>query len=190
MKSQPAPTVLVTKRQIEDTVTRLAGEITRDYRHKNPLLLGVLKGSFMFMADLVRHLDFPLQVEFIRLSSYCGTVTSGKVRVVGGLCTDVRGRDVLAVEDIVDTGLTISFLINHLKRRKAASVKLCALADKPSRRQAPIEIDYLGFEVPDRFLVGYGMDCDEKHRNLPDICAIDEEKECRTTSGGEADPHR
>ena len=128
----------------------------------------------MFMADLIRLLDFPLEVEFIRLSSYgSGWESSGKIKVVQGLRSSIKGRDVLIIEDIVDTGLTISFLLDYLRKRKPVSLKLCALTDKPSRRQAPVTIDYLGFTVPNKFIVGYGIDWDEQFRNLPDICVLE-----------------
>ena len=127
------------------------------------------------MADLVRRLDFPLEVEFVRVSSYgSGQQTSGKVKIVQGLRCPVAGRDVLVVEDIIDTGLTVAFFLDYLKKKKPASLKLCALADKPSRRVKPVKIDYLGLTVPDRFLVGYGLDCDEKYRNLPDISYLED----------------
>jgi hypoxanthine phosphoribosyltransferase len=161
--------------EIDSAVKRLASEITRDYHDKNPLLIGILKGSFIFLADLVRRLDFTLEIEFIRLSSYgSGRQTSGKVKVVQGLRTAVGGRHVLVVEDIVDTGITVAFLLDYLKKKKATSVRLCAFTDKPSRRRVPVDIDYTGFTVPDKFLVGYGLDCDEKYRNLPDICYLEE----------------
>ena len=167
--------MLLPRAEIESAIKRLASAITRDYREKNPLLLGILKGSFMFMADLVRQLDFPLEVEFIRLSSYgSGQQTSGRVKVVQGLRLAVQGRHVLVVEDIVDTGITVAFLLDYLKKKKPASLKLCALTDKPSRRRVPVAIDYLGFTVPDKFLVGYGLDYNEKYRNLPDICYLEE----------------
>ncbi len=175
MKSQARVQVLVTKAEIASTVKRLAAAITRNYREKNPLLLGILKGSFVFLADLVRQLDFPLEVEFVRVSSYgSGQQTTGKVKMVHGLELDVKGRHVLVVEDIIDTGITLSFLMEYLKKKNPASLKLCALADKPSRRRVPITIDYKGLTVPDKFIVGYGIDCDEKHRNLPDICVLEE----------------
>ena len=156
-------------------VERLAAEIKRDYQGKHPLLIGILKGSFMFMADLIRFLNFPLEVEFIRLSSYGGgKESSGEIKVVQGLRSPIKGRDVLVIEDIVDTGLTLSFLLDYLWKRKPASLKLCTLTDKPSRRQAPVTIDYLGTTVPDKFLVGYGLDWDEEFRNLPDICVLEE----------------
>jgi hypoxanthine phosphoribosyltransferase len=172
---QSEPHILLTQEKIENGVKRLASEVERDYRDKYPLLLGVLKGSFMFMADLIRQLDFPLEVEFVRLSSYGRhKETSGRPRVVQGLSADIRGRDVLVVEDIVDTGLTTSFLLDYLRKKRPASLKICALTDKPSRRQVPVPLDYLGFTVPNKFIVGYGLDCDERYRNLPDICFLED----------------
>ncbi len=175
MSSQAKPKVLVSRAELSSTVDKLAAAITRDYRDKNPLLLGILKGVFVFMADLVRRLDFPLEVEFVRVSSYgSGRETSGKVKMVQGLELDIKGRHVLVVEDIIDTGGTLAFFLDYLKKKKPASLKLCTLTDKPSRRRVPVKIDYLGLEVPDKFLVGYGLDCDEKYRNLPDICVLEE----------------
>ena len=176
MSSEPKLSVLLTGAEIDAKVDKLAAKIRRDYQNKHPLLIGVLKGSFMFMADLIRLLDFPLEVDFIRLSSYGGgRESSGKIKVVQGLRTPIKGRDVLVIEDIVDTGVTISFLLDYLRKKKPASLKLCVLTDKPSRRRVPVNIDYLGFTVPNKFLVGYGLDWDEKFRNLPDICFIEEE---------------
>jgi len=175
ISSQPRPRTLLTRDEIAAAVNRLAAEINRDYRGKQPILIGVLKGSFMFMADLIRRLDFPLQLDFIRLSSYGrGRQSSGRIKVVQGLRCEVKGRDVLVIEDIVDSGLTIAFLLDYLGKKKPASLKLCALTDKPWRRQTPVTIDYLGFTVPDKFLVGYGLDCDEQFRHLPDICVLEE----------------
>ena len=176
MIAQPKPHILFTREEVEATVKRLAAEISQDYHGKNPLLIGILKGSFVFMADLIRLLDFPLEVEFITLSSYGrGRESSGKVRVVKGLGAEVKGRYVLVIEDIVDTGLTISFLLDYLRKKKPASLKLCALTDKPSRRKIPVAIDYLGFTVPNKFIVGYGIDWDERFRYLPDICFVEVE---------------
>ena len=175
MSSQPKPHILLRHGEIKAMVERLAAEIRRDYQGKHPLLIGILKGSFMFMADLIRFLDFPLEVEFIRLSSYGGSKeSSGRIKVVQGLRSPIKVRDVLVIEDIVDTGLTISFLLDYLRKRKPVSLRLCALTDKPARRQAPVTIDYLGTTVPDKFLVGYGLDWDEEFRNLPDICVLEE----------------
>ena len=168
------PKLLITRGKINQAVAKLAAEIRRDYRGKQPLLIGILKGSFVFMADLVRELGLPVEVDFVKLSSYgAGTKTSGKVKVVHGLKSTIKGRDVLVVEDIVDTGLTVAFLMNYLGKKKPASLKLCALVDKPSQHKVPVIIDYLGFTVPDKFVVGYGIDWNEKFRQLRDICIID-----------------
>lgn len=178
MDTRDSLRVLLPRARIASAVRRLASEITRDYREKNPLILGILKGSFVFMADLVRQLDFPLEVDFVRLASYgAGRESSGKVRVVNGLRCLVRGRHVLVVEDIIDTGITVAYLLENLKKRGPASLRLCALTDKPSRRRADVTIDYLGETVPNEFIVGYGIDCAEKYRNLPDICVLEECKE-------------
>ena len=172
MSSQPR--VLIPQDKIRQAVAKLAAEIRRDYQGKQPLLIGILKGSFVFMADLVRELGLPVEVDFVKLSSYgSGTKTSGKVKVVQGLKTPIKGRDVLVVEDIVDTGLTVSFLMDYLRKKKPASLRLCALTDKPSRHEVPVTIDYLGFTVPDKFIVGYGIDWNEKFRHLKDMCCID-----------------
>ncbi len=152
----------------------MATEIRRDYKDKDLVLVGILKGSFVFLADLIRELGMPVELDFIKLSSYySGTETSGKVKMGLGLKTKVKGRHVLIVEDIIDTGITISFVIDYIRRKGPASVKLCALADKPSRHRLPVNIDYLGFTVPDKFIVGYGIDWDEKFRYLKDICYIE-----------------
>ncbi|MBI2831436.1 MAG: hypoxanthine phosphoribosyltransferase [Chloroflexi bacterium] len=181
MSAQLVPHLLISHQEIATAVSQLAAQITRDYSGSNPLVVGVLKGSFIFLADLVRLLEFPLEIEFVRLSSYReGMESSGKVAVVSSLRCPVKARDVLLVEDIVDTGLSVACIMEHLRRKNPASLRLCALADKPSRRRVPVTIDYLGFTVPDEFLVGYGLDCDEKFRNLPDIYSLVEEK--RTTS--------
>jgi len=166
--------VLITREEINQAVVRLASEINHDYRGKQLLLIGVLKGAFVFMADLVRQLDLSMEIDFVRLSSYgAAQKSSGKVKVVQPLKTPIKGRHVLVIEDIVDTGITISFLLDYLRRKKPASLKLCALTDKPSRRQVPVSINYLGFTIPDKFIVGYGLDFDEKLRYLPDICFLE-----------------
>ncbi len=176
MDFQIEPRVLIGRQEIEVTVCRLAAQINEDYRGKKPILVAVLKGAFVFLADLIRHLDLQVEVEFVCLSSYGQSrESSGKVRVVQGLCTDIRGRDVLIIEDIIDTGLTTDFLLDYLSQQEPSSVKVCALTSKPSRRKLPVNIDYLGFTVPDKFLIGYGLDWDEKFRHLPDICFIEEE---------------
>jgi hypoxanthine phosphoribosyltransferase len=127
----------------------------------------------VFFADLIRELNIPLQIEFVQVSSYgSGMESSGKIKVVQRLRTSIRDRHVLVIEDIVDTGNTLSYLLKYLARKKPASLKLCALTDKPSRRKVPVKIDYLGFTVPDKFIVGYGIDFNEEYRYLPDICVI------------------
>jgi hypoxanthine phosphoribosyltransferase len=165
---------LIKSQEIDSAVQRLASEISRDYRGKNPLLIGILKGSFVFMADLVRRLDMPLEVDFVRLSSYgSSTKSSGKIRISGRLNQPVEGRHVIVVEDIIDTGLTTAYFLRYVKRKKPVSAALCALTEKPARRKVDVKIDYLGFTVPDKFIVGYGIDWNEKYRNLPDICYIE-----------------
>lgn len=169
------PEILLTEEEIRKEVARLAREINRDYRGKRPLLLGILKGSFVFMADLIRLLEVPVEIDFVTLSSYgSARVTSGEIKVVQGLRSRVKGRDVLVIEDIVDTGITVSYFIDYLKKKKPSSLKLCALFDKPSRRKVPFAIDYLGFTLPDRFVVGYGLDLDERFRHLPDLYVIED----------------
>ena len=164
------PKILIKHQDIAKTVARLAAEIRRDYAGRDPLLIGILKGSFIFLADLVRSIDMPLQIDFVRLSSYgSGTQSSGKIKVVSRLTRPVKNRHIIIVEDIIDTGLTTEYFIEYLNKKKPASVKLCALTEKPSRRKTEVKIDYLGFTVPDKFIVGYGIDWDEKYRYLPDI---------------------
>jgi len=168
------PEILLTKEEIEKHVARLAQEISRDYQGKYPLLLGILKGSFVFMADIVRLLEIPVEIDFVRLSSYGSSgVSSAKLKVVQGLHTPVKGRDVLVIEDIVDTGLTVGYFLDYLRRKRASSLKLCTLFNKPSRRIIPVPIDYLGLTIPNRFVVGYGLDYNEQFRNLPDLHFVD-----------------
>lgn len=176
MRSEVKLSVLFTSEQIAAAVSRLAAEIRRDYLGKNPILIAVLKGSFVFLADLVRQLDLPLEIEFAQLSSYGrGRESAGKIKVVQDVRSDIKGRHVLVVEDIIDTGFTAAFFLDYLGQKKPASLKLCSLTDKPSRTQVKVNIDYLGLTVPDKFIVGYGIDWDERFRYLPDICAIEDE---------------
>ncbi len=177
MNSQINPRILISGAEIEEAVNRLATNIRNDYPAGNILVISILKGSFIFTADLVRHMRLPLEVHFIQLSSYGERMeSSGEVRLVHPLQCPIKGRHVLVVEDIVDTGHTISFIMEQLRAEQPASLKLCALADKPSRRVVPVTIDYLGFTVPDKFIVGYGIDWDEKYRHLPDICVLEDEE--------------
>lgn len=167
-------TMLIPKSVIAQTVARLAAEITEDYHGRQLVVVGILKGAFIFMADLVRQLDIPLEVDFVMVSSYgSGTTSCRTVTMRQDLTTDVTGKDTLIIEDIVDSGHTVCYVVEHLIARGAASVRLCALADKPSRRERDLTIDYLGFTVPDKFVVGYGLDFDNKFRYLPDIYALE-----------------
>ena len=171
--SNPNLEPLFTAEQIQNRVAEMGAEIARDYEGRNPLLVGVLKGAFVFLSDLVRAIDMKVGVEFMAISSYGSSMrSSGEVRIVKDLDVPVDGRDILIVEDIVDTGLTLSFLIGSLHQRGAKSVRLAALLDKHERRQRDVTIDYCGFQIPDAFVVGYGLDYAERYRNLPYIAVI------------------
>ena len=166
--------VLYTSDQIRSRVSGLADAIRPLYAGRNPLLLGVLKGSFLFLADLARALDIPLEIDFVQLASYGdGTESAGFVRFVRDVERPLRGRDVLVVEDIVDTGSTLRFLLGTLADRGVASVRVVSLLDKPWRRAGEAPVDFVGFTVPDLFVVGYGMDLAEAYRHLPDICVLE-----------------
>ena len=161
--------ILVTEEQLKSKVNELGAQITKDYEGRDLLLVSILKGSVVFMADLMRAIRMPCGIDFMVVSSYGGanTTSTGLVKIVKDLDQDLSGKDLLIVEDILDTGITLSHLVPILKLRNPASVRLCTILSKPSRRKADIEPDYLGFEVPDEFVVGYGLDYDEKYRNLP-----------------------
>jgi hypoxanthine phosphoribosyltransferase len=162
--------LLFTAEDIARQVQRLANQISEDYEGKEVVVLGVLKGAFMFLADLVRQLTIPTELDFIRLSSYgSSTESSGKIRIVADVGLDLRGRDVLIVEDIVDSGLTTAFLREHLISKKPRSLKICTLLDKKERRSIEIPLDYVGLHLDKGFVVGYGLDCNEADRQLPDI---------------------
>jgi hypoxanthine phosphoribosyltransferase len=161
---------LISEDRIRTRVLEMAAQIERDYAGKDLLLLGVLKGSFVFISDLARSIDLPLSVDFIGLSSYGeATESSGVVKITSDVGKPIENKHVLIVEDIVDTGLTMRYLLDNLATRRPSSVKLCTLLHKPSRARTRIPIHYLGFEVEDRFVVGYGLDAAEKYRNLPFI---------------------
>jgi len=169
----------------EATILRRVGElaacISEDYRGKNLLIVGLLRGAFVFLADLVRRLTIPVEVDFLQAVSYgSGTVSSGQVRLLKDLETSVQGRDVLVVEDIVDTGLTLRYTLDTLGARNPASLRACALLDKPERRQVAVPIDYVGFTIPDRFVVGYGLDFAQKYRNLPFVGILKEQASARS----------
>lgn len=165
---------LISREALEKRVAELAEAIDRDYQGKDLLVIGILKGAFMFMADLVRRISMPLAIDFMAVASYgSSTKTSGVVRIIKDLDKSVSGRHVLLVEDIVDSGLTLRYLIDSLGARGAASIKTCILLDKPDRRKVEVPVDYLGFEIPDVFVVGYGMDHDEHHRHLPYLARLE-----------------
>jgi hypoxanthine phosphoribosyltransferase len=165
---------LLTEQQLRQRVGDLARQISADYAGKQLLVVGVLKGAWVFMADLVRRLTIPVRCDFVKLSSYGeGTTTTGQVRIHLDVSASVKGYDVLIIEDIVDTGTCSLWLVDHLRRKNPASVRLCALLDKPVRRLAPVPIDYVGFTIADHFVVGYGIDWQEKYRQLPYIADID-----------------
>lgn len=171
--SNPNLEVLFSEEQIRTRIKEIGAQITRDYAGRNPLLIGVLKGACFFLSDLLRAIDTKLSIEFMAISSYgSSTRTSGEVRILKDLDVAVEGRDIIVVEDIVDTGLTLSYLMANLKSRGAASVKLVALLDKYERRERDVQIDYLGFKIPDHFVVGYGLDFAERYRNLPFIAVL------------------
>ncbi len=165
--------VLLTPQQIDNTVTSLANRISEDYADKNLLLVGLLKGSFVFMADLIRKLTVPCRTEFMAVSSYgSGTRSCGKVTITKDLSVNIDDCDVLVVEDILDTGITAACVTDILSKRNPASLRLCSFLDKPERRQVPITADYVGVTVPDEFVVGYGLDYDERYRNLDCLCVL------------------
>jgi hypoxanthine phosphoribosyltransferase len=165
--------VLIPSSEIQEKVRELGERITEDYRGKRPLLVGVLRGAVIVLGDLMRKTDLPCEIDFMDISSYgTGTSSSGVVRILKDLEEDITGRHVLVVEDIIDTGLTLSYLLRSLQARKPASLEVCALLSKPSRRRVELDVKYLGFEVPDEFVVGYGLDYAGAYRNLPDICVL------------------
>ncbi len=166
--------ILFTEEQIREKVSELAEQINRDYAGEELIVVGILKGCFVFVSDLVRRLDSEIQVHFMQVSSYgSGTESTGSIKIKKDLSVDIQGKHVLIAEDIVDSGNTLYQLLPILKERKPASVKVCALLSKPTRRQVEYDPDYIGFEIPDKFIVGYGLDCDERFRQLPYIAVVD-----------------
>ena len=161
--------VLISEEAIESEVARVGRQITEDFRDKNPIFVGVLKGCFIFMADLMRHVDIKCTMDFMAVSSYSGTSSTGAVKINKDLGQDIEGRHVIIVEDILDSGVTLSYLKHYLLGRKPASITIATLLDKPARRKSDIVADYSCFEVPDAFVVGYGLDYNEQYRNLPYI---------------------
>ena len=170
MLEQDIERVLFTEEALRARVGELAQQINRDLAGKEPVLISVLRGSFIFMADLVRAIELPCRVDFMAVSSYgSGTTSSGQVKITKDLSESIEGRDVLVVEDILDSGNTLSYLLKLLQARRPASIRLCTLLDKPSSRTKPIQAAYVGFQVEDLFVVGYGLDYAERYRNLPYI---------------------
>jgi hypoxanthine phosphoribosyltransferase len=162
--------MLYSEDQIQARVAEMGRQITQDFAGTEPHLVGVLKGAFSFLGDLVRHIDLPMTMDFIAVSSYgAATKSSGEVRLTKDLDQGLEGRDLIIVEDIVDTGLTLNYLRNVLQARGPRTLKVATLLSKPSRRLVDVEVDYTGFEIEDQFVIGYGMDFNEKFRNLPDI---------------------
>lgn len=175
MESAAKVKVLISSEKVQRRIAQLARQINRDYAGQPLVIVGVLKGAFIFMADLIRHLRQPVTCDFLRVSSYNhGTESSGTVRIEFDITQPIRGKDVLLVEDIVDTGLTLNEAIRHLKAKKPRSLKICALLRKPERERVKIDVDYVGFVIPNKFVVGYGLDYAGQHRNLPYIGYLEE----------------
>ena len=165
--------VLLSQQQIREKVEELGAQISQDYAGKEPVLVSVLKGAFIFMADLCRAITIPCSMDFMAVSSYgAGTESSGRVRIIKDLDPIIQNKHVILVEDVLDSGITLHYLIQLLRQRQPASLRLVTLLDKPARRRAQVDVDYCGFQVPDAFLVGYGLDYGEKYRNLPDVCIL------------------
>lgn len=161
--------ILLSERQIQARIQELGEVLTKEYADKNPVIVGVLKGVVVFYADMIRHIQVPCQMDFMWLSSYAGTDSTGKMLVRQDVSADIEGRHVLILEDIFDTGNSLEFTVNHLKKQNPASIKICTLLDKPERRRpgVTVQADYVGFTIPNAFVVGYGLDYNEKYRNLP-----------------------
>ena len=165
--------ILFTEEKIAERIAELGAELTKEYAGKTIMIIGVLKGCFMFLADLVRHIDLECEIRFLTASSYgFSSVSSGKVNIEGDIDFDVSGKEVIIVEDILDSGITITALRAFIAKHKPASLKVCTLLDKPERRQLPITADYTGFECPNEFVVGYGLDYAERYRNLPYVASL------------------
>lgn len=165
--------VLYPQEAVQARVREIAAQINRDFAGQELLVVGILKGAFIFMADLVRCLEIPVKIDFMDVSSYgLSTESSGEVRIMKDLEEPIEGRNVLVVEDIIDTGLTLKYIIEILQKRRPKSLKICAFLDKPARRKADVIPDYCGFAIPDHFIVGYGLDYADKYRQLPDICIL------------------
>ena len=163
--------VLLTEQQIQDKVKELAKQLSEEYAGKDPVFIGVLKGVVIFFADMVRNIDIPCQIDFMSISSYSGTNSTGRTEIRKDVSTDLQGRHVVILEDIFDTGTSLSFTVNHLMNKQPASLAVCTFLDKPERRRPGVTLipDYIGYTIPNEFVVGYGLDYNEKYRNLPYI---------------------
>jgi len=168
--------ILIDEQKLMERVKELGEQITEDYQGKDLVIISILKGAIVFTSDLVKHIDLPLAMDFMAVSSYgSSTKSSGVVRILKDLDEEIEGRDVLIVEDIVDTGLTLHYLVENLLSRKPASLKVCCCLDKPSRRKSQVKVDYVGFSIPDEIVIGYGLDYAEQYRNLPFIGVLAKE---------------
>lgn len=184
MRNETIGSVMITQEQINDRAAEIARQIERDFRDQEVILVGILKGAVMWMVDIMKNLKLDVRIDFMAVSSYgSSTKSSGIVKIVKDLDTDIKGQNVIIVEDIVDSGTTLKYLRQYFENRKARTVKICTLLDKPEGRKTDVEVDYSGFTVDDRFIVGYGLDYDQKYRNLPYVtyleAAADEQTENR-----------
>lgn len=175
-KSQVIGEVMISQEEIQDRAKEIAAEITRDYHGESVLLVGILRGAVPWMVDVMKHIDLDLEIDFMAVSSYgSATKSSGVVKINKDLDSDIEGKHVIIVEDIVDTGVTLQYLTGYLENRRPKSIRICALLDKPARRKADIVGDYIGFTVEDKFIVGYGLDFNQKYRQLPYISCLAED---------------
>ena len=174
--SQPNLRVLIPAHRIQARIKELGAQIAADYPEGDLFLLGILKGAFVFLSDLARAIERPVKIDFIGISSYGkGKTSSGEVKLTRDLDSTIEGADVLVVEDIVDSGVTLTYLVHVLEQRRPRSIRIVALLDKPERRKAPVKVDYVGFRIPDEFVIGYGLDFAEDYRNLSDVCVLEQD---------------
>jgi len=174
--SQSNLRVLIPADRIQARIKELGAQIAADYRDGDLYLLGILKGAFVFLSDLARAIERPVKIDFIGISSYGkGKTSSGEVKLTRDLDSTIEGADVLVVEDIVDSGVTLTYLVHVLEQRRPRSIRIVALLDKPERRKAPVKVDYVGFQIPDEFVIGYGLDFAEDYRNLSDVCVLEQD---------------
>ena len=174
--SQSNLRVLIPAHRIQARIKELGAQIAADYPDGDLFLLGILKGAFVFLSDLARAIERPVRIDFIGISSYGkGKTSSGEVKLTRDLDSTIEGADVLVVEDIVDSGVTLTYLVHVLEQRRPRSIRIVALLDKPERRKAPVKVDYVGFQIPDEFVIGYGLDFAEDYRNLSDVCVLEQD---------------